>query len=380
MTHWKSYVRDRLRTLGLTGPREQEIVEELAQVLEDCHSEALARGASESEAVARAQAQFPEWAKLRNEIRAAEQPVALRLPERWLVEPRDFGRRQNRGAKMISDLWQDVRYGIRMLAKSPGFTAIAVLTLALGIGANTAIFSVVNTVLLRPLPYKDPGKLVDVWVNNLKHGVVQDNVSYPDFLDWQSQSSVFDGMAVYRSPHFVLTGSGEPEFLQGAVVSANLFGVLGVTPELGRTFRAEEDEQSKGNVALLSRSLWQRRVGADADVLGRSIVVDGKDYTVVGIIRSGTEFPIQAEPVEVWVPVPYDGAMTKSRGVSIYAVAARVKSGVTVEQATAQINAIHGRLAAQYPDNHTPDDGARVAPQLAHLVGASRAALLLLFV
>jgi hypothetical protein len=162
-------------------------------------------------------------------------------------------------------LWQDLRYGLRLLAKSPGFTIVAVLTLALGIGANTAIFSVVNAVILRPLPFAAPDRLVAVWVTSLRSGATRGPASYPDFTDWRAQNHVFEHMAAFRTGDFTLTGTDEPAHVFGGVVSADLFPLLGAQAKLGRTFRPEEDERITGGArpAILSHGLWERRFGSD---------------------------------------------------------------------------------------------------------------------
>ena len=285
-----------------------------------------------------------------------------------------------------SDRWlwwdqlrQDIRFGLRMLAKSPGFTAVAVLTLALGIGANTAIFSVVNGVMLRPLPFKDSGQLVDVWKYNLKRGVPQDELSYPDFLDLRSQNHAFDDVAAWSERHsIVLKGLGEPERVHGTVGSPNLLALLGVNPELGRTFLVGEDQPGKGNVVVLSHDFWRNKFHSDENIVGRSIVLDDRSCTIVGVMPQGFSFPISAEPVDLWLTVAADGAMASGRGVSIYDVIARLKRGVNVAEASAQLNAIYEHLEQQYPNNHTPGGHARAVPTLSDLVRNSRDALFVL--
>src|SRR2546430_1447368 len=187
-----------------------------------------------------------------------------------------------RRSNMIGDLGQDVRYGLRMLAKNPAFTAIAVLALALGIGANSAIFSVVNAILLRPLPYKNPEQLVMVWENATHLGFPKDTPSPANFLDWRQQTTVFEGMAAFTERSFNLTGVGEPERLDGRRVSSNLFDLLGVRPIIGRTFVPQEDQPGT-KVVLLNESLWKRRFGGDPSVIGRVLTLNNEAYTVVGV-------------------------------------------------------------------------------------------------
>lgn len=277
-------------------------------------------------------------------------------------------------------LWQDVRYAAHTLRKNYGFTAAAVLSLALGIGANTAIFSITNAVLFRPLPYHDPERLVDVWRQNVTHGVVQGTISYPDFLDLESQNSVFTGMAAYRETHGIaLTDGGEPQRVDAAIVSANLFDLLGTAPELGRVFHPGDDVASKGQTVILSHRLWQTRFNSDRNIIGQPMVLDDHSYLVTGIMPAGFEFPVLAEPVELWLPASYDSSMTRSRGIHVYNVIARLKSEATPVQAATQMSTIMRRLAHQYPDNHKSGDDARVAIQLSDVVGNARDALLVLF-
>src|SRR5436309_9715483 len=184
---------------------------------------------------------------------------------------------------VVADLQQDLRYGLRTLAKNPAFTSIAIVALALGIGANSAIFSVVNAVLLRPLPFKNPEQLVMVWENAAHLGFPKNTPSPANFLDWQRQNTVFTGMAAMSERSFNLTGVGEPERLDGRRVSANLFDLLGVPALLGRTF-VQEDDRPGSHVVLVSHSLWQRRFGSDPNVIGRAITLNGERYNVIGVM------------------------------------------------------------------------------------------------
>src|SRR5215213_4963157 len=180
----------------------------------------------------------------------------------------------------LADLLHDLRYAVRLQRKNPGFTIVAVIALALGIGANTAIFSVVNTVLLRPLPYKDPERLVMVWEDATKHGYPRDTPAAANFVDWRDQSQVFEGMAAIADESFNLTGAGDPERLEGRRVSATLFPLLGVEPQIGRVFTAAEDQPGAQRVVLLSYALWQRRFGGDPGIVGQSLTLDGESYVV----------------------------------------------------------------------------------------------------
>ncbi len=201
-------------------------------------------------------------------------------------------------------LLQDLRYGVKALLKTPLFTTIAIATVALGIGANTAIFSVVNAVLLRPLPYKDPGRLVSL-LEESENGEV-DGVSLPNFLDWRDQNQVFEQMAAYRWQAFNLTGIEDPQLLDGWYVSSDFFPVLGVNPILGRTFLPEEDKADGTRVVLLSYRLWQRQFGGDPNLIGQTVTINAQDYTVVGIIPRdfrlyGPTGDGPMRPIDLWM-------------------------------------------------------------------------------
>jgi len=245
----------------------------------------------------------------------------------------------------MRNLWQDLRYGARMLRKNPGFTLIAVVTLALGIGANTAIFSVVNAVLLRPLQYADPDRLVQVWQNFPQSGANQVTVSAPEFLDYKDQNRVFERIAAFRPQGFTLTGGAEPELIFGIRISADLFPALGVTPALGRTFLPEEDQIGGPRAVILSHGLWRRRFGSDTTLIGKSLTLDGQSFTVVGVMPPGFQFPPQAQN-ELWANAPIDANDLNRRGWRPLQVIARLKSGVGPDRANAELKAIAGRFPA----------------------------------
>jgi len=247
-------------------------------------------------------------------------------------------------------LVQDLRYGWRMLVKSPGPSLIAVLALGLGIGANSAIFSVVDAVLLRPLPYKDPDRLVVVWETKLSKGIQQEYVSAPDYHDWVSQNRVFDQMAAIKTQPAVLTGGQLPERVETALIAPSAFSVLGVKAARGRTFLPEEDQPGKNSVAVLSHGLWQRRFGGEADVLGKSVIVDGKSFLIVGV--TPPDFRLLDTPSELWVPYTLDAREENAnqRGFRTLRVIAHLKPGVSRDQAQSEMRSIEDRLAQQYPD------------------------------
>jgi putative ABC transport system permease protein len=280
------------------------------------------------------------------------------------------------GFRSLETLWQDVRFGVRVLVKSPTFTIVAVIALALGIGANSAIFSVVNTVLLRPLPYKDPDRLVVVWEDASKHGYPRDTPAVANYVDWRDQNQVFEGMAAMASASVNLTGVGEPERIEVRRVSANFFPLLGVEPQLGRTFLPEEDQPGAANcVVVISNGLWQRRFGSDKKIIEKPINLNGVSCTVVGVMSPNFQFPDRG--VELWIPIAFSSKEAANRGGHYLEVIARMKPGITLQQAQADMSSIAARLQQQYPEQNT-DLGAVVIPLHEQVAGDIKPALLIL--
>ncbi|HEY6308646.1 MAG TPA: ABC transporter permease [Candidatus Angelobacter sp.] len=283
----------------------------------------------------------------------------------------------------LESLLQDLRYGSRMLVKSPAFSVIAVLTLALGIGANTAIFSVVNGVLLNPLPFHEPHQLVSMFeeIPNFKNG----SISYPNFVDWRRMNRTFAGMAAYRSTGFNLTGAGEPENLQGEMISAGFFEILGVTPLKGRTFSADEDRLGANPTVLITEGLWKRKFASAPDIIGKVLILNEVGRTVIGVVPSSFHLKIQnfqrgGPPIEVYTPVGEFNEPhfynARGSGWGLDAIG-RLKPGVTLEQARADMARVSRDLAAAYPDI----DSARKANVLSlkeEMVGDMRLILLVL--
>ena len=269
---------------------------------------------------------------------------------------------------------QDMRFGLRTLAKNPGFTAVALLALALGIGANTAIFSVVNGVLLRPLPYPDPERLMMIYEKTTDFN--QSSVSYPDFLDWQRENRSFIDMACFRRNDFNFTGSGQPEHLQGEHVSAGLLTVLGVNPVLGRNFLSQEDREGAGGVVILAYTLWQKQFGGDSHILGKTLTLNAKSYTVIGVLPRDFRFRGQSD---LYVPLgQWDSVELRDRenhpGLR---VVGRLKPGVTMAAAQAEMTSIARALAQKYPKTNARE-GATVVGMKEDMVGRIRPTLLLL--
>jgi predicted permease len=281
-------------------------------------------------------------------------------------------------------LAQDLRYALRQLRKSPAFTTVAVLTLALGIGANTAIFSVIDAVLLRPLPFHNASRLVVV--KTTEPGRRDDiGVSYPAFLDWRSRNHVFESLSAYRTDDFTLTGRSEPAHVTGAVVSANTFSLLGLAPVLGRDFTSDEDAPSaNGRPVILSYSLWHERFASDRNILGQNVTLSGRQFTVAGVMPAGFQFPVQTDPVGFWTTIALDAEssngmppLTAQRGISYLDVIARLKPEATATQAQTEMGAIQAAINRAYPENRPK--GIAIVPEIDAIVGDARAGLLLLF-
>jgi putative ABC transport system permease protein len=249
----------------------------------------------------------------------------------------------------MNNLWLDLRYGARMLLKRPSFTLITVLTLALGIGANTAIFSLVSAVLLRPLNYQEPERLVMIWEGVAALGLTGDTPAPANYADWKAQSQSFADMAALNLQNFNLTGDGEPERVTAFGATANFFPLLGVQPVLGRTFTDEEAKPGANKVVVLSHGLWQTRYGGERSIVGRDIELNGEKYTVVGVMPADFQFAVP--DTRLWVPLAFTPAELANRDTHYLNVVARLKPGVSVAQANADIQAITERIAAAYPDS-----------------------------
>jgi putative ABC transport system permease protein len=274
----------------------------------------------------------------------------------------------------MDGLIQDLRYGLRSLFRSPGVTLIAILTLGLGIGANSAIFSVVNTALLRPLPYPDPGRLMLVMESNPAKGYQRFPLSPLNYVDYRDQNSVLERLCAFDGTSFILTGAGRPEKIQGARVSAGFFETLGIAPLNGRAFAADEDRPGPDQVAILGHGLWQRRFGSDPGVLGRTVTLGGAAYTVVGVMPPGFAFPNRSE---IWKPMALADNEMQSRGSHYLLSIGRLRPGVSPERARADLEAIAARLQQRYPDTNTGWT-ARVEPLAERIIGDARPTLLVL--
>ena len=250
----------------------------------------------------------------------------------------------------MNTLWRDLSYAARTLWKSPGFTAVAVLAVALGVGANTTIFSCVNALLLRPFSFETTDRAVMIWERSLDDRYEHSSVAPANYFDWREQTKVFEELAAYNQQHFNLSEGEQPERVAGARVTPNLFRVLAVRAERGRTFLDEEGEPGRDQVALLKRTLWERRFGSDPDIVGKTVRVDGRPYTVVGVMPADYDFPLNGG--EIWTPRSFDQKERHSRGNHYLQVVGLLRPGVTKEQAAAEVSAVSERARALYPDTN----------------------------
>jgi hypothetical protein len=325
--------------------REQELDEELRSHLQMAERDRLERGETPDQARGGARREFGNVSLIKQVTR-----------EMW-------------GWASVEQLMQDLRYGIRMLLKSPGFTAVAILTLALGIGANTALFSVVNGVLLKPLPYPHPEQLV--WLAESKPNFDTGSISFPNFRDWQKDNRSFSGMAISRGGSFNLTGQGEAEQLRGQFITSDLFTVLGVNPLMGRAFAPREDDIGAAPIAMISEALWRRKLGGSQDALGKNLNLDGMGYTIVGVVPASFDLSLGGfRDIDVYVPVgQWSNPMLPKRGAGLgFHGIGRLKPGVSFEQARADMARVSSNLTAAYPDTNT-GIGASLLPLKQTMVG-----------
>ena len=362
MSDWTRGIRENLDLRGLEPTRQSEIVEDLAQQLDDAYRDGLARGMSDDQATAFAWSQCPDWPGLSRELRQSRRGAVGVL-----------GRLEGRAydAEVGNSRWsawatvaQDLMFAVRMMRKAPTFTAAAVLTLALGIGANSTIFSVMSATFLKPLPFPDPDRLALIWETPAKASTDTSIATAPRFWDWQRQNRSFEHMALFDSAGkgYNLGASGtlhEAEQVSGVRVTADFFSVLGVRPFLGREFRLEEETAGKDRVVVLSYGLWSRRYGSNRNLVGQPIRIDGESYTVVGVMPREFHFQFWSDERELWVPAGWNDG-DRARNSHSFVAIGRLKPGVTVAQATAEIAGIQGRLAKQYQEDR--DVSALVTP------------------
>ncbi|MGC1616109.1 MAG: ABC transporter permease [Candidatus Acidiferrum sp.] len=352
MTLWSRF-RSWARTTLRRSRMESEMDAELLFHVETYAEDLMRGGVSREEAIRRARVEFGAIERVKEEGREA------------------------RGVRLIESAIQDLRYGVRMLRKSPGFAAIAVLTLAIGVGANTAVFSVVYGVLLEPLPYQDSSRLVLLNETTPKVGDV--SVSYPNFLDWRSQSRNFSQMAAVHGVGFNLSGVNQPESIDGEAVSANFLSMLGVHPIIGRDFDASEEKAGTAPVVMLNHSLWQSHFGADPNAVGRTVMLDGHSYTIIGVLPPNFRWPDKTdvlEPIGVWATANPAATERGERGDMI--VLGRLASPASIAQARSEMQGIAARIAAEYPGSND-EFGVSLHLLREAFVGDMRPAILSLF-
>ena len=286
---------------------------------------------------------------------------------------------------MPDDLLRELRYGLRSLGKSRGFAAIAILTVALGVGANTAVFSVVNAVLFQPLPYDRPDRLVALWESRTNNPARKSRPTAANYADWAAQNGVFDEMALFGATALNWTGDGEPEQLLGSRVSESYFRVLGVTPLVGRALRAEDDRPGADPVVILGHGLWQRRFGGRSDVVGDTLRLDDRLHTIVGVMPPGLYptwpatqgyFAFLPRYQQLWVPLALPAEQREDRVSHVYGAIGRLRNGVSLRAAQTEMDAIVGRLVMQYPAANR-NAAVIVNPLTDKVVGQARAALLI---
>jgi putative ABC transport system permease protein len=376
--NWNHTVRQHLAVLRLSPEREIEIVEELALHLETVYEDALADGLSEKEAETRA-VQSYDWRLLECELSRAEQP----LPARVFHQPLEFIERR-KGTRMES-LLQDLRFGARMLLKQPGFTLIAIITLALGIGANAAIFSVVNAVLLRPLPYETADRLVVLWGNFQKLNIKRVPAKAGEYLDYRDKTQSFAEVAAVNHAKYSLTVDHTPERLAGASVTSNLFATLGAHVAQGRGFTPEDQQAGHDHVVIVSHAFWQQRYAGATDFIGRTLRLNGQPYTVIGIMPADFQYPHASlpfgEPAELWTPLVFTPEQISQRqGPYFLNVIAQLKPGVKLEQARGELSGLSERFIAEEKGYRGPkgEDGGwqiTATPLLEEAVGQNQFAL-----
>jgi predicted permease len=343
MHNWAEYVRKRLPALPVRPEREADIVRELAEQMEQAYADAIAGGASEREAVVRAEAQFPDWSALAREISAAERHAPEAAPP----------------GSPFTGWRQDLRSAARMFRGSPSLTAAALLTLAFGIGANTAVFTVFDHAILRPLRFPEPQRLMAVETHKQTELEGEAWTSAPDFFDIRERSRSFESVAgITPAWSMVMTGRGPAERVRALFVSAAFFPMLGAQPALGRFFGPAEDAGMHGaNVVVLSHSMWRRRFGGDAGVVGRAVTLDGRPWTVVGVLPAGFRYSGEAlagkrDGIDIYAPLAANRLTARGRSLRFLKVIARLRAGVDARAADAEVRGIGAGLAAAHPESN----------------------------
>ncbi len=343
---WAAIARERLAPF-LDAPPDREFIDELAGHLMQAYEEARLDGRSEQE--------------------SREAALALlRHSSPWIAAARERGRRTSRGGFVDRiGFTRDVRHALRMLLRTPAFSLIAILTFAVGIGANTAVFSFVNGLLLRALPYPDADRITMVWLDNRRENIREDITSYPNYRDWRDQNSTYEHLAAYSLSAFALTGAGEPERLIGAQTTTNFFDVMGLKPVMGRLFTTANETEGQDAVVVISHGLWQRRFGGVSDVIGKTITLNSTPHEIIGVMPAEMRWP---ERAELWKPLAPPQQRREARGSFWLPVIGRLKPGVSVATAQTEMAGISARLEQAYPGNR--GYGANVVPLREQMVGS----------
>jgi hypothetical protein len=351
---WPGQLRMGIRMLFERRRQGSRLDEELGYHIERQTAENMAAGMSAKEARFAALRSFGNPALVREQARAT-----------W-----SWG--------WLESLWRDVRYGVRALGRTPGFAAVAIVVMALGIGANVALFTVVRSVLLKPLPFRDPGRLVSLYEHSNDDTFAFNAVSGGMFAEWQKQNHSFSDMAIMGNEGFNLAGAGEqlPEKIQGSNCSWNLLQTLGVQPALGRSFTAADDQHSANGTVLMSWSLWKRRFGGDRAILNQPVYLNGRPYTVIGILPAWFAYP--DGKTQLWTPIYHDKPATFMAGLDMhsFAVVGRLKPGVTMSQGVADLSLITHRVHDEHLDNASVSKAANIMPLLESMVGGDHEAAL----
>jgi putative ABC transport system permease protein len=354
---WKQYVRDHLQLVELNAEREMVVIEELAAHLATAYEEALSAGKTEEEAWAQATALISNWRALSSDLARSERKVSdLMLAKSYAIEDRIVqAGRLSKFASFATAMIQDVRFAARMLAKNPAFTSIAVITLALGIAANSAIFSVLNTALFQPLPVKDPSSLIGLY-RKIPQDENYNRFSYPNFLDVRDRNRSLAGLAAYYFTAFNLSTGAETERAWGKIVSGNYFSVLGVEPALGRSFLPEEDRTPGARpVAIISYGMWQRRFAGDPAIIGRDITLNGHKFAIIGVAAKGFRGTELGMVPDLYVPMMMQRQATNSddrlepRGLGWLRIIGRLKPDVGVEGARMEMESLSRQLRDEHP-------------------------------
>jgi putative ABC transport system permease protein len=339
MPDWKPEIRERLAGVKLGPAREAAIIEELAQYLEDYYAELRSNGAMEAEAYQQTLGELNGSELLARELRREDQPA----------EPIVFG--TNRRGNMIADLWQDLRFGARMLMKRPGVTFVAALATAMGICANTTIFSFVHSMILRPFNFADQERLVVVWERRSEAGEDRDRVATGNFMDWREQNRSFERLIAVEQQYFDLSDGDQPERFNGHLVTAGFFDALGVKAAYGRTFLPEDNEPGHERVVALRHGFWRQRFAGDPSIVGKTLTLNGKPFTVIGVAPADFNYPYHGG--QLWTPLVFDSRTRNDRGRHYLDVMGLLKPGVSIPQAQADLEEIARGIERRFPETNS---------------------------